>query len=126
MVNKIFVNLSITKKWDFQEEKKDDEGIKYKARLVVRGFELKCCDSDVYAPMATLNTFRIFMAVATKMNLNIQQLDVCNAFLNGRLQEEVYLHLPDGLKTELNFCRLNKSLYGLKISPNIGTILLMR
>ncbi|CAK1579911.1 unnamed protein product [Parnassius mnemosyne] len=61
------------------------------------------------------DTFRIFVSVATKLTLNISQMDVCGAFLNAKLDEELYLSLPE--ETEVKFVKLNKSIYGLKRSP---------
>lgn len=99
----------ISSKWVLK--KKDNS---YKARLVARGFEQNC-DDDLYAPVAKLNTFRVFVCVATKLGLEINQMDVCGAFLNAHLDEELYLILPEG--TDSKYVKLNKSIYGLKKSP---------
>ena len=103
----------------------------YKARLVARGFEQnkECFDAyDLYAPVAELETFRIFVAVATKLGFRIYQMDVCRAFLNSEIQENVYLQVPEGVELEKGqpkFCKLNKTIYGLRELPNIGTRNLM-
>ncbi|RVW60823.1 Retrovirus-related Pol polyprotein from transposon TNT 1-94 [Vitis vinifera] len=58
--------------------------------------------------------------VGSNLDWSLHQLDVKNAFLNGDLEEEVYMDIPAGLETTSNFnkvCRLRKSLYGLKQSP---------
>lgn len=49
---------------------------------------------DIYAPVAKLSTIRLFVAVATKLNVPIYQMDVMRAFLNGEIKEEVYVSLP--------------------------------
>ncbi|CAH2109171.1 unnamed protein product [Euphydryas editha] len=86
---------AIKTKWVFKIKKENGQN-KYKARLVVRGFQQqdKLDHSEIYAPVAKLPTLRIVLAIACKYNLNISQMDVKNAFLNGEIEEEVYLKLP--------------------------------
>ncbi|RVW29262.1 Retrovirus-related Pol polyprotein from transposon TNT 1-94, partial [Vitis vinifera] len=72
------------------------------------------------ADVAKLNTVRVLLSLAANLDWSLHQLDVKNAFLNGDLEEEVYMDIPAGLETTSNFnkvCRLRKSLYGLKQSP---------
>ncbi len=60
------------------------------------------------------------IALATKNSLKLHQLDITTAFLNGDLQEEVYMKQPEGFLAdgqENLVCRLEKSIYGLKQSP---------
>ena len=67
-----------------------------------------------------MNTIRIMIALATKYNWKMHQLDVKSAFLNGELKEEVYLVQPEGFVKrghENLVCRLKKALYGLKQAP---------
>lgn len=72
---------------------------------------------DIYAPVAKLSTFRLFVAVATKLNVPIYQMDVTGAFLYGDIKEDVYIKLPKGVYTENNnIVKFKKSLYGLKRS----------
>ncbi|RVW23954.1 Retrovirus-related Pol polyprotein from transposon TNT 1-94 [Vitis vinifera] len=64
--------------------------------------------------------FVVLLSLAANLDWSLHQLDVKNAFLNGDLEEEVYMDIPAGLETTSNFnkvCRLRKSLYGLKQSP---------
>ena len=59
------------------------------------------------------------MAVVARMDLELHQLDVKTAFLNGELQEEIYMMQPDGFQNQGNedkVYKLKKSLYGLKQS----------
>jgi Reverse transcriptase (RNA-dependent DNA polymerase) len=66
-----------------------------------------------------MNTVRILLSIAVNNSWSLHQMDVKNIFLQGTLEEEVYMTLPSGHKREnmSNFvCRLNKSIYGLKQS----------
>lgn len=104
-------NKVISSKWVFKVKQVDSNKV-YKARLVARGFEQSDCDLEVYSPVAKLPTFRVFIAVANKLQLPVHQMDVVGAFLHGDIDESVYIKLPSG-----ETCKLNKSLYGLKKSP---------
>ncbi|RVX07945.1 Retrovirus-related Pol polyprotein from transposon TNT 1-94 [Vitis vinifera] len=110
-------------KWIFTVKYKADGNVDmYKARLVAKGFT-QSYDIDyqeTFAPVAKLNTVRVLLSLAANLDWSLHQLDVKNAFLNGDLEEEVYMDIPAGLETTSNFnkvCRLRKSLYGLKQSP---------
>ncbi|GJX54803.1 zinc finger, CCHC-type containing protein [Tanacetum coccineum] len=78
---------------------KVDETIeKFKARLVIQGFKQKSRIDyfDTYAPVARISTIRLLIAMASIHNLIIHQMDVKIAFLNGDLEEEVYMNQPHG------------------------------
>lgn len=113
---------AVSSKWVFKFKNSNNcsNTFQYKARLVARGFEqndlMDLC--DIYAPVAKLSTFRLFVSVATKLNLPIFQMDVTGAFLYGNIDETVYLELPEGaFSGNSKYVKLNKSLYGLKKSP---------
>ncbi|GJV09371.1 retrovirus-related pol polyprotein from transposon TNT 1-94 [Tanacetum coccineum] len=75
---------------------------------------------ESFAPVARLEAIRIFLAFAAHMNMVVYQMDVKTAFLNGNLQEEVYVSQPDGFVDPDNpnqVYKLNKALYGLKQAP---------
>ncbi|GJV80550.1 zinc finger, CCHC-type containing protein [Tanacetum coccineum] len=75
---------------------------------------------DTYAPVARISTIRLLIAMATIHNLIIHQMDVKTAFLNGDLEEKVYMNQPRGFimsDDENKVCKLIKSLYGLKQAP---------
>jgi Reverse transcriptase (RNA-dependent DNA polymerase) len=95
---------------------------RYKARLLAKGYT-KTYGIDyheTFAPVAKMNTVRILLSIAVNNGWTLHQMDIKNAFLQGTLEEEVYINLPPGHRKENvpNFvCRLKKSIYGLKQSP---------
>lgn len=108
----------IDSKWVFTI-KNDEFGnpIKYKARLVARGFSQQyLVDYDeTFAPVARISTFRILLAFANQFRLLVHHMDVKTAFLNGTLRDDIYMKIPEGIKAEKDkVCKLNKALYGLK------------
>ncbi|GKC10875.1 zinc finger, CCHC-type containing protein [Tanacetum coccineum] len=110
-------------KWIFKRKMKVDGTIdKFKARLVIQGFRQKegIDYFDTYALVASITTIRLLLALAAIHNLMIHQMDVKIAFLNGDLEEEVYMKQPKGFVTlgnEHKVCKLVKSLYRLKQAP---------
>jgi len=94
----------------------------FKARLVAKGFKQKNGIDyfDTYAPVAKLTSTRVLFAIASLNNLYVHQMDVKTAFLNGDLDEEIYMEQPEGFVlpgNEKKVCKLIKSLYGLKQAP---------
>lgn len=90
---------------------------RHKIRIVARGFtQVEGVDyKEVWAPVANLESIRIILALAAKYNLELDQMDVATAYLNGELEEEIYMIPPDGVKILPGHCwRLKRSLYGLK------------
>ncbi|GJV56069.1 zinc finger, CCHC-type containing protein [Tanacetum coccineum] len=91
---------------------------KFKARLVIQGFKQKSVIDyfDTYPPMTRISTIRLLIAMASIHSLIIHQMDVKTAFLNGELDEEVYMNQPRGFimsGNENKVCKLIKSLYEL-------------
>lgn len=113
----------ISCKWIFKKKIKVDGTIdKFKARLVAKGFTQKECIDyfDTYAPVARISTIRVLIALATIHKLEIHQMDVKTAFLNGDMEEEIYMEQPEVFVVpgqEHKVCKLVKSLYGLKQAP---------
>ncbi|KAG8703200.1 hypothetical protein FRC09_004302, partial [Ceratobasidium sp. 395] len=108
----------IGNKWVFTR-KRDEQGkiVRYKARLVAKGYtQVPGQDFyDTFAPIAHLDSIRILCSLANWFNLDIHQLDVVSAFLNGELAEELYMHQIPGFDDGLgNVLRLRRSIYGLK------------
>ncbi|GJW65330.1 zinc finger, CCHC-type containing protein [Tanacetum coccineum] len=110
-------------KWIFKRKMKVDGTIdKFKARLVIQGFKQKegIDYFDTYAIVARITTIRLLLALAAIHNLVIHQMDVKIVFLNGDLDEEVYMKQLEGfvmLGNEHKVCKLVKWLYGLKQAP---------
>ena len=110
-------------KWIFKKKLRPDGTMdKFKARLVAKGYTQKPGIDyfDVYAPVARITTIRVLVALASIYKLHIHQMDVKTAFLNGDLDEEIYMQQPEGFVVkgqEKKVCKLNKSLYGLKQAP---------
>ena len=75
---------------------------------------------DTYAPMARITPIRILFSLTSIHNLFVHQMDVKTTFLNGDLNDEVYLEQPEGFVIKGNenkVCKLVRSLYGLKQVP---------
>lgn len=95
------------------------EIVEYKARLVIKGFHQRpgVDFTEVESPVATLDTVRSLLAFAAANRLPLGQMDVSGAFLNGTLDEEIYMQQPPGFADPdrpAAVCKLIKALYGLK------------
>lgn len=114
----------VDSKWVFKRKKQNDGTIKYKARLVSRGFKDKNTYDlkETYAPVSRLTLVRAVLAIINFYDLHAVQLDVKTAFLNGVIEKEVYMEIPQGVaasneRRRKYVYKLLKSLYGLRISP---------
>lgn len=106
-------------KWVYKTKYDANEKLKrFKARLVAKGFSQKFGqDYDlVFAPVAKQTTIRIALSIASMKGLLVHHLDIKTAFLNGKLQESIYMKQPPGFQHENKnlVCRLKKGIYGLK------------
>ena len=114
---------AIGSKWVYKVKTGADGSIKrYKARLVAQGFSQKYGDDydEAFCPVVRLESLYALIALAVQLGLKLHQVDVTTAFLNGELEEEVYMRQPEGFITdgeENLVCKLRKSIYGLKQSP---------
>lgn len=125
--------------------KQDPEGLfdKKKARLVAKGYSQRfgIDYSQTFAPVARLESIRLMAALSAELSMEIHQLDITTAYLNGELDEEIFMELPkflekwlrriihqeeepnvvvkakemlESLETGGDVCSLKKALYGLK------------
>ncbi|KAK1912922.1 hypothetical protein P3342_004858 [Pyrenophora teres f. teres] len=92
--------------------------LKCKARLVVRGDQQRNITAqDTYAATLASRSFRMLTAIAAKHDLELKQYDVTNAFVHATIDREVFMRMPRGYQKLGTVLRLNKALYGLRISP---------
>jgi Reverse transcriptase (RNA-dependent DNA polymerase) len=90
---------------------------KCKARLVVRGDQEKATLRDTYAATLAGRSFRTLMAIAARFDLELLQFDIVNAFVNAELPYDVFMTMPLAYRKPGMLLRLNKALYGLRVSP---------
>lgn len=94
----------------------------HKVRLIVKGYaQMFGVDFfDTFAPVARLDTIRMLLALAAQQGWVIHQMDVKSAFLNGYLEEEIFVEQPEGFvfsRQDEKVYRLKKALYDLKQAP---------
>ena len=111
---------TVGSKWVYKT-KDDNDDIRMKARLVAQGFSQKYGVNydEVFAPVAKTTTLRLLLSIAEKRKYRVRQYDVKTAFLNGKLEEEVYMRQPPGYGREKKVLKLKKSIYGLKQAAKV-------
>ena len=92
---------------------------RYKARLVAKGFTQQggIDYHDIFSHVSKNDSFRIIMALVAHFDMELHQMDVKTVFLNGDLDEEVYMKQPEVFISNGNdhmVCKLKKSIYGLR------------
>jgi len=113
----------VDNKWVLKIKRGPDGRIqRYKARLVARGFSQVAGQDygETFAPVAKFSSFKLVLALAASLKLELDQLDVKTAFLQGELEEEIFMEQPPMFEKkgmESKVCRLLKPIYGLKQSP---------
>ncbi|GKC61444.1 retrotransposon protein, putative, ty1-copia subclass [Tanacetum coccineum] len=110
----------IRSKWLFKKKTDMDGNVHtYKARLVAKGFT-QTYEGDyeeTFSPVADIRAIRILIAIAAFYDYEIWQMDVKTSFLNGYLDEDIYMVQPEGFidpKHPRKVCKLQRSIYGLK------------
>ncbi|KAD4179844.1 hypothetical protein E3N88_28435 [Mikania micrantha] len=111
---------AVGSKWIFKKKTDMDGNVHtFKARLVAKGFTQtqEIDNEETFSPVAMTKSIRILIAIAAYHDYEIWQMDVKTAFLNGHLNEDVYMVQPEGFvnpKYPDKVCKLKKSIYGLK------------
>jgi hypothetical protein len=100
------------------KEKLDEFGnhAKFKARIVTQGFsQIPGIDfTETFSSVAKFTSLRIFLTLAAIHNWDIHQIDVVGAYLEGNLDEEIFMKVPKGVMSDGKYWKLKKVLYGLK------------
>jgi transposase InsO family protein len=110
-------------KWVFRNKLNEDGQVtRNKARLVCKGYaQVEGIDfEETFSPVARMEAICLLLAYACSKNIKMYQMDVKSSFLNGELEEEVYIEQPEGFQLSENadyVCKLKKALYGLKQAP---------
>jgi Reverse transcriptase (RNA-dependent DNA polymerase) len=114
---------AIGSRWVYKVKLNSDGSVEcYKAQLVAKDFSQKphLDYTETFAPVAKFASFWTVLAIAAAEDMEIDDMDISTAFLNGDLDEEIYMAQPEGFAApgqEHLVCHLKKSLYGLKQSP---------
>lgn len=120
----------IAAKWVFKLKKNENgEVVRHKARLVAKGCtQRQGIDYDeVFSPVTRFSMLRALLGIAAAQDLEILQVDIKTALLNGTLEEEVYMDQPEGHVEDPNkVCRLKRTIYGLKQAPRAWFICLSK
>ncbi|GJV61237.1 retrovirus-related pol polyprotein from transposon TNT 1-94 [Tanacetum coccineum] len=110
-------------KWVFRVKEEQDGKKRYKARLVVKGFQPKqgVDYHEIFSQVVKMTTIRLVLSIVATENLYLEQLDVKTTFLHDDLDEYIYMTQPEGFqsvgKEENLVYKLKKSLYRLKQAP---------
>ena len=107
-------------KWVFKVKYNGEGKVeRFKSRLVAKGCSQRygIDFEETFSPVVRFTSIRTLLALAVHKDMIVHQMDVVTAFLNGKLDEEIYMQQPEGYQIsgkENLVCRLKKSLYGLK------------
>ena len=113
----------VTSRWLYKTKYVANGNIKkHKAQSVARGFsQIEGADYDeMFTLVARYTYIQSIIDIAVEMGWRIHQMDVKTVFLNGFIEEEVYIEQPQGFEVlgrESHVCLLRKALYGLKQAP---------
>ena len=93
---------ALRNKWVFKLKKDSEKLVKYKARLVVKGFSQKHgVDFDeIFSLVVKMSSIRVVLGLVASLDLELEQLYVKIAFLHGDLEEEIYMVQPEGFKVK--------------------------
>ena len=111
-------------KWVFKTKYDSNDNIeRFKARLVAKGYTHKdgIDYKETFSPVLKKDSLRIIMALVAQYDLELHQMDVKTAFLNGDIEEEIYMDQPEGFSIEEKdhmVCKLKKSFF--KTDENVS------
>jgi transposase InsO family protein len=111
---------ALTMRWVFKRKLSPTGAVaRYKARIVVRGFQqVQGFDyNETYSGVVKDSSTRVLFAIAAALGWHVHQMDVETAFLNSELQEEIYVHAPEGYAHHGKILKLLRAVYGLKQAP---------
>nr|CAN76388.1 hypothetical protein VITISV_037906 [Vitis vinifera] len=113
-------------KWVYRINNDHDGSKRYKARLIVKGFQQKegINYTEIFSLVVKMSTIRLVRGMVAAENLHLEQLDVKTAFLHGNLEEYLYMIQPEGfiVQGQENLVyKLRKNLYNLKQAQDSGT-----
>ena len=123
IVPRLVDKLVIGSRWIYKVKQATNGSVeKYKARFVAREFsQIEGISYDEnFSPIARYSSIRSILSLLAHMGWCIHQMGVKTTFLNGIIEEEVYIEQPEGFKifnSELHACRLKRAMYGLKQAP---------
>ena len=110
-------------RWIYKVKQAVDGSVeKYKVIFVAQGFsQFEGIDyEETFTPVVRYSSIRSILTLSAQMGWHIHQMDVKTTFINGVIEEEVYVEKPKGFETfdsELHVCILKRALYGLKQAP---------
>ncbi|UYV67996.1 hypothetical protein LAZ67_5002745, partial [Cordylochernes scorpioides] len=116
---------AIACKWVYKiKQNADGSNEMFKARLVAKGYSQKpgLDYGETFSPVVKFDSIRTILSLCASLDMEMIQLDVKSAFLNGDLEEELYMEQPQGYENPdfpNHVCSLQKSIYGLKQSPRM-------
>lgn len=108
-------------KWVYKRKLNSDNSVRYRARLVAKGFtqKLGIDYQETFSPVVRHSTLKLLFALSVQLNFDVTHLDVKTAFLNGYLKEDIYMVQPDincDPSSKNKIVKLKKAIYGLKQS----------
>jgi hypothetical protein len=115
----------VSSKWIYKIKHAGDGSVeKFKERFVAKGFSQKegiDCD-ETFSPIARYTSIQVIILLASVLGWKLHQMDVKKTFLNGKIEQEVFLEQLDGFvlhNKDTHVCKLRKALYVLKKAPRV-------